>query len=121
MRRPRRECWSLECSRRCWVRSLMRSVISAIWTSADPVSWAPFPNWLTSSCLRSAVTVMRRARLAELSRHLARLRDVAGDLLDEPIHGVEQALTAQPREEVDAQLAAVEIVVVGDQGRLDQD
>jgi len=34
--RPRRELWSLPCSRRCPVRWLMRSVSSAIWTLVEP-------------------------------------------------------------------------------------
>src|ERR1700683_594304 len=42
----------------------MRSVISAIWTSALPVSVALSPNFSTSSCLRSWVSVMRPMRLA---------------------------------------------------------
>src|SRR2546430_7278594 len=99
----------------------MRSVISAIWTSAEPVSRSALPNFCTSSCLRSAVTVMRRARLAELSRQLARSRDVAVDLLDQRLDRCKQPLAPQPREEVDAQLGPVEVLVVVDEMRLDQD
>src|SRR5690606_27308083 len=47
-RRPRRECWSCRCSRRCAVSPLMRSVRIAIWTSGEPVSL---------SCVRDDSTI----------------------------------------------------------------
>src|SRR5947207_13346106 len=99
----------------------MRSVSSAIWTSGAPVSAAPVPNFWTSSCLRSAVTLMRRARLAGSTGQLARAPHVPTDLLDQRIDGVEQPLSAQPREEVDAQLGPIQVLVEVDQVRLDQD
>ena len=35
----------------------MRSVSMAIWTSAEPVSWGPWPNFSAISVLRSWVSV----------------------------------------------------------------
>ena len=46
----------------------VRSVSSAICTSAVPVSPSPFPNLATSSCLRSAVTLMRRRTVAKAAQ-----------------------------------------------------
>src|SRR5919108_4470980 len=64
IRRPRREWWSLRCSRRCWVRSLMRAVSSATWTSVDPVSESARPYLETMSRFASAVSVIRRKTVA---------------------------------------------------------
>src|ERR1700722_4702878 len=95
----------------------MRSVNSAIWTSALPVSWGVSPNLAISSCLRSWVSVMRRLRLAE---QLPGLRDVAVHLLDQLLHRAEALLAAQAGDELDGDRLAVQVEVAVDQMDLDQ-
>src|SRR5438128_4815137 len=129
MSSPRREWWSLPCSRRCSVRWLMRSVSSAIWTFVEPVSFSFAPNRAAISRLRSlAIAVIGAERLAD-SRlpsvrvhgdQLARALDVAAHLLDERVGGVEAPLAAQSRKEVQAQLAAVQVALEVEQVGLDQ-
>src|SRR5580704_7007308 len=43
--RPRRLWWSCLCTLRCSVRSLIRRVSSATWTSGEPVSPSPVACW----------------------------------------------------------------------------
>src|SRR6195256_854702 len=107
----------------------MRSVSSAIWTLVEPVSCSLAPNLAAISRLRSLViAVIGAERLAD-SRlfsarmrrdELARARDVAVHLLDERLGAVEAPLAAQPREEVQAQLAAVQVAIEVEQVGLDQ-
>src|SRR3954466_7634618 len=111
MSRPRREWWSLRCSRRCPVRSLMRCVSSATWTRVLPVSCSFSPNWETISCLRSAVRLMRQRRVAGSPGDGAGLVDVRAHLLDERLDRVEALLAAQALEELEAQRLAVEVAV----------
>src|SRR5665811_90932 len=54
--RPRRLWWSCLCSRECWVRSRMRRVSIAIWTSGEPVS----PSWVAYSVMISFLTARSR-------------------------------------------------------------
>src|SRR3954447_24977371 len=105
----------------------MRSVSSATCTSVVPVSPSPWPNLATISCLRSAVTLMRRRKLAEdlgstrvASADLPGLLDVRGDLLGQRLDGGEELLAAQALEEVDVQLLAIEVPLEVDQVGLDQ-
>src|SRR3954452_2055837 len=126
--RPRRGGWSLPWSRRCWVRSLIRSVSRAICTSAVPVSPSPLPKRATISCLRSAVTLMRRRRVARgvapsSAGALADLPgglDVAPDLLDQLANRAKQPLSSQALEEVDVEILAVEVALEVDEVGLDQ-
>src|SRR5947208_993871 len=118
MSRPRREWWSFLWSRRCCVRSLMRSVSSATWTRVLPVSCGVAPNCVTSSDLRSWVSGMRPANLAV--EVVADGLDVAVHLLDQRVHGREPALAAQALVELDRQPAAVEIALEVDQEGLDE-
>src|SRR3954447_16736298 len=133
MSSPRREWWSLRCSRRCAVRSLMRWLSSATCTRVLPVSCAFAPNRATISAFCSWVSVVMSgahgsrairpfggARGGSAERHVARLLDVQGHLLDERVDRVEALLAAQPLEELDAQLRAVEVAVEVQQERLDQ-
>src|SRR3954449_5655188 len=120
MSSPRREWWSLRCSRRCDVRSLMRWVSSAICTRVLPVSWAFSPNWATISALRSWVSVMRQRRVAGSSGDRPGLVDVAPHLLDEGLDGVEALLAAQPLEELQPERLAVDVVVEVEQEGLDE-
>src|SRR5215216_1409180 len=128
---PRREWWSLRCSRRCWVSSLMRAVSSATWTSVEPVSASPCPYLATMSRFASAVSVIRRKtvagveapagrlrsrrRIARGLAYLAREDDVALHLLDERIHGVEALLATHALDERDAEHLAVQVA-----GEVDQ-
>src|SRR3954447_4172818 len=105
----------------------MRSVSSATWTSVVPVSPSPWPNLATISCLRSAVTLMRRRKVAEAlgstrapGADLAGLLDVGGDLLGQGLDRGEELLSAQPLQEVDPQPPAVEVALVVDQVGLDE-
>src|SRR5919108_3120771 len=120
MSRPRREWWSLRCSRRCAVRSLMRWVSSATCTRVLPVSWAFSPNWAMISRLRSWVSVMRQRRVAGSPCDRPGLADVAAHLLDERVDRVEALLAAQPLEELQAQRLVVEVAVEVEQERLDE-
>src|SRR3954470_9564722 len=120
MSSPRREWWSLRCSRRCAVRSLMRWVSRAIWTRVLPVSCAFSPNWATISALRSWVSVMRQRRVAGSSRDRPSLVDVPAHLLEEGLDRVEPLLSAQPLEELEAQRLAVDVGVEVEQERLDE-
>src|SRR3989449_8758339 len=98
MSSPRREWWSLPCSRRCSVRWLMRSVSSAIWTFVEPVSFSLAPNLAAISRLRSLVIALIGAeRLADgrltsgrvRGDKLARALDVPAHLLHERVGAVE--------------------------------
>src|SRR3954453_4122131 len=120
MSSPRREWWSLRCSRRCAVRSLMRWVSRAIWTRVLPVSSAFSPNCATISALRSWVSVMRQRRVAGASRDGPSLVDVPAHLVDERVDRVEALLAAQPLEELEPQRLAVEVAVEVEQERLDE-
>src|SRR5215204_6224289 len=123
MSRPRREWWSFECVRRCSVRSLMRSVSSATWTSVLPVSFSPLPNCAISSRFRSWVTVMPAARLAASTRRSgdgAGALDVHGHLLHERFHAAEAPLAAEPLEEVEAQVLPVQVGLHVDDVGLDE-
>src|SRR5438105_11599527 len=129
MSSPRREWWSLPCSRRCPVRWLVRSVSSAIWTFVEPVSCSFAPNLAAISRLRSLViAVIGAERLAD-SRlpstrvhgdQLARSLDVVVHLLDDRVGGVKAPLATQSRKEVQAQLAAVQVALEVEQVGLDQ-
>src|SRR3954469_22976158 len=120
MSRPRREWWSLRCSRRWPVRSLMRWVSSATWTRVLPVSCSFSPNWAMISRLRSRVSVMRQRRVAGSSCDRPSLVDVPAHLLDERLDRVEALLAAQPFEELEAQRLAVDVGVEVEQERLDE-
>src|SRR3954454_10091018 len=120
MSSPRREWWSLRCSRRCPVRSLIRCVSSATWTRVLPVSCSFSPNWVTISRLRSAVRLMRERRVAGSSGDGPGLVDVRAHLLDERLDRVEAPLAAQALEEFEAQRLAVEVAVEVEQIRLDE-
>ena len=118
----------------------MRSVSSAIWTLVLPVSRSPAPNCSAISRLRSLVMLHRRdgsrpplrgqrarrppslpaAASAPAPRQLARALDVAAHLLHQRGGVGEAPLAAQPREEVQAQLAAVEVAVEVEDVGLDQ-
>ena len=77
MSSPRREWWSLRCSRRCSVSSLMRAVSRATWTSVEPVSSSPRPCLATMSRLASRGQRHRRETVAaarQASCHAARRR-----------------------------------------------
>src|SRR4051794_8183649 len=120
MSRPRREWWSLRCSRRCPVRSLIRWVSSATWTRVLPVSCSFSPNWETISCLRSAVRLMRQRRVAGSPGDGSGLVDVRAHLLDERLDRVEALLAAQALEELEAQRLAVQVAVEVEQEGLDE-
>src|SRR5918911_5459928 len=120
MSRPRREWWSLRCSRRCAVRSLIRCVSSATWTRVFPVSCSFSPNWAMISRLRSAVRLMRQRRVAGSSCDRPGLVDVRAHLLDERLDRVEALFAAQPLEELEAQRLAVEVAVEVEQVGLDE-
>src|SRR3954451_5439349 len=120
MSSPRREWWSLLCSRRCPVRSLIRWVSSAIWTRVLPVSRSFSPNWETISALRSWVRLMRQRRVAGSSRDRPSLVDVPAHLIDERVDRVEALLAAQSLEELEAQRLAVEVAVEVEQEGLDE-
>src|SRR3954469_15539770 len=120
MSSPRREWWSLLCSRRCAVRSLMRWVSRAIWTRVLPVSCSFSPNWATISALRSWVRLMRQRRVAGSSRDRPSLVDVPAHLVDERVDRVEALLAAQPLEDLEPQRLPVEVAVEVEQERLDE-
>src|SRR3954451_12321072 len=107
MSRPRREWWSLRCSRRCPVRSLIRCVSSATWTRVLPVSCSFSPNWEMISRLRSAVRLMRQRRVAGAACDRPALVAAPADVLAERLDGLETALAAQALEELEAQRLAV--------------
>src|SRR5918997_1560043 len=88
---PRREWWSLRCSRRCSVSSLMRAVSSATWTSVEPVSASPRPYSATISRFLSAVSVIEPETVAAVLRSLAPAPVAADDL------ALEQERSAQQR------------------------
>src|SRR5918998_1911761 len=122
--RPRREWWSLRCSRRCSVSSLMRAVSSATWTSVEPVSASPRPYSATISRFLSAVSVIEPETVAAETSlgtgvgDLARLHQIALHLVHEGVHGVEALLAAHALEEGDPQCLAVEVSLEPDQVRL---
>src|SRR4029077_10635716 len=58
--RPRREWWSLLCSRRWPVSSLIRSVSRATWTSAEPVSPSARPYLPISSLFFSLARLISK-------------------------------------------------------------
>src|SRR5579884_1305106 len=93
--------------RRCSVRRLIRSVMSATCTSVRPVSASLPPNCWTSSCFLSLVSVMRTMRLA--TAYLPGLRDVALHLLDQGLDALEPALPAQPLEELHPENLPVQV------------
>src|SRR2546427_1522761 len=107
----------------------MRSVSSAIWTFVEPVSFSLAPNLAAISRLRSLVIALIGAeRLADgrltsgrvRGDKLARALDVPAHLLHERVGAVEATLAAQSREEVQAQLAAVQVALEVEQVGLDQ-
>src|SRR3954449_10546261 len=120
MSSPRREWWSLLCSRRCAVRSLMRWVSSALWTRLLPVCCSFWPNCETISRLRSWVRLMRQRRVAGSSRDRPSLVDVAAHLVDEGVDRLEPLLRPQPLEELEPQRLAVEVGIEVEQERLDE-
>src|SRR5919112_3373993 len=93
---PRREWWSLRCSRRCSVSSLMRAVSSATWTSVEPVSASPRPYSATISRFLSAVSVIELETVAALSRDPACLDEVELHLLHQRVDRLELPLAAHP-------------------------
>src|SRR5437588_4005628 len=97
----------------------MRSVSRATCTSVVPVSPSPWPKRATSSCLRSAVTVIRPDR-SKSGADLPGPLDVASDLRHQLLHRGEEPLAAQALDEVDAQLRAVQVALEVDQVGLDQ-
>src|ERR1700733_3688132 len=129
--RPRREWWSLLCSRRWPVSSLIRSVSRATWTSAEPVSPSARPYLPISSLFFSLVRPMscspqknrapRGSRPLEASTDALGVLDVAAHLRDQPLGVGEALLPPQPLDEGDPQSAAVEVFVAVDQIGLDQD
>src|SRR3954453_13207936 len=120
MSSPRREWWSLRCSRRCAVRSLMRWVSRAIWTRVLPVSCSFSPNWATISALRSWVRLMRQRRVAGSSRDRPSLVDVAAHLVDARVDRVEPLLAPPPLQEREPQPLVVEVALEVQQERLDE-
>src|SRR5919109_4037294 len=134
MSSPRREWWSLRCSRRCSVSSLMRAVSSATWTSVEPVSPSSRPNLATMSRFASAVSVIRRTTVAGTGSPTGRLRgrrripgrlaylprqdDVAMHLLNELVRRLEALLAPHSLDECDAQNIAIEVTFEADQVRL---
>src|SRR5512132_452830 len=101
----------------------MRSVSSATWTSVLPVSFSPLPKRAISSRFRWRVTVMPAARVAASAVRagdVAGPLDVAAHLLDERLDAVEAPLAAQPLEEVEPQVLAVQIGLDVDDVGLDQ-
>src|SRR3954451_21259139 len=120
MSSPRREWWSLLCSRRCPVRSLMRCVSRAIWTRVLPVSCSFSPNWATISALRSWVRLMRQRRVAGSSRDRPSLVDVPAHLLEEGLDRVEPLLSAQPLEKLRPKRLTIDVGVEFEQELLDE-
>src|SRR3954469_22381483 len=101
--RPRREWWSLLCSRRWPVNSLIRSVIRATWTSAEPVSPPPRPCLPISSAFFSFVGLIEKiaaaprrgdSRPLEASTDNFRLFDVAVHLRDQLLDAREPPFSA---------------------------
>src|SRR5215218_6169095 len=115
IKRPRREWWSLAWARRCSVSSLIRSVSSATWTSAEPVSLSPRPYLPISSLFFSLVRLISlKSRAPGGSRPLESSTDAPG-VLDVPVHLLDQlvdlvvgALAAEALDEGDAEGLAVE-------------
>src|SRR5579884_1336991 len=94
----------------------MRSVMSATWTSVRPVSPSAWPNFWTSSCFRSWVSVIRRARVAGpgfgpllLRAQLADPFHVLLHLGHQRGHGVKPPLAPQAGQEVQPDGLAVEV------------
>src|SRR5829696_9151640 len=115
---PRREWWSLRCSRRCSVRPLMRAVSSATWTSVEPVSSPPWPCLATMSRLFSAVSVIRTRNRS--SRDLTRIGHIEVHLLHQRLDRVEASLPPQALHESDPELLPVEVAVEVDEVRFDE-
>src|SRR3954469_8384218 len=124
--RPRREWWSLLWVRRCSVSSLMRSVSSATWTSAEPVSPSDRPYLPISSSFLSLVrpisvkTPQPSLRPFEASTQVSGLGHVAVHLRDQLLGARKSLLAAEPGDECDPQHLAVEVRVEVDQVRLDE-
>src|SRR5437764_15286096 len=97
----------------------MRSVSRATCTSVVPVSPSPWPKRATSSCLRSAVTVIRPDR-SKSGADLPGPLHVAADLRHQLLDRGEQPLAAQALDEVDAKLRAIQVPFEVDQVGLDQ-
>src|ERR1700728_1738895 len=106
----------------------MRSVNSATWTFVEPMSFSLAPNCPAISRLRSVVIAaifghgsrqptasIRRPEtstgLSTVPCDLPRALHVAVHLLDQRLRRLEATLAAQAREEVEAQLAAIQIAV----------
>src|ERR1700730_9049790 len=98
---------------------LIRSVSWAIWTLTLPVSRSFAPYCAASSRLRSVVRVIECSNASRRANGPGSL-DVPVHLLDERLHGLEAFLAAQPLEEVQAQLLAVEVALEIDQVGLDE-
>src|SRR3954452_4987130 len=99
----------------------MRSVSSATWTSAEPVSPSFWPNWPNSSCFLSLVSVIGASGRSEASTELSGFLDVAMHLRDEVLDPGKAPLAAQPGDERDPQRLTVEVAVEVDQIGLDQE
>src|SRR4051812_40610688 len=99
----------------------MRWVSRAIWTRVLPVSCSFSPNLATISRVCSVLSVvMRRRRIQGSGRDGPGLLDIAAHLLDEVVDAREAPLAAQPLEELDRELFAVQIAVPVDQVGLDE-
>src|ERR671921_124223 len=142
--RPRRLWWSCLCILRCSVRSLIRRVSIATWTSGEPVSFSTVAYsvmicFLTA--LSSAIVRLRGgSRVAPGlnhggSLHTRRSPDVGtrlhaedfpgvGDVLrhggQQGVHAGERCHRPQALHELDADVLAVEVVVVIEHERLDR-
>src|SRR5581483_3404493 len=100
----------------------MRSVSSATWTSAGPVSPSERPNLPISSCFFSFVSDMRWASgTSEASTEPARLLRVAAHLRDQVLDARKAPLAAKAGDERDAQALAVEVAVEVEQVGLDEE
>src|SRR6478609_6341960 len=120
--RPRREWWSLGCVRRCSVSSFIRSVASAICTSAEPVSLSARPCLPISSLFFSLVRPIAKKRRApggsrplEASTDAPGVLDIALHLSDQVLGTGEALLTAQSLDEGDPQRLPVEVFIAVDQ------
>src|SRR5579872_201938 len=97
----------------------MRSVSWAICTLVLPVSRSPAPYSAVSSRLRSLVRVIGPPNGSRRADRPCP-GDVLAHCLDQLRGALEAPLTAQPLEEAQAQLAAVQVALPVDQVRLDQ-
>src|SRR4029450_8043654 len=122
--RPRRDAWSCLWVLRCSVRSAMRLVSTATWTSAEPVSSSERAYSEMICCFSSLVSVVMFAergyqrRLprdraeSDLGHDLPRVGDVHCDRVNQLLHGVVALLVAQPRPELDPQARASQIISI---------